>query len=171
MRDPWFPPISLGQASADPPGLQDRDVESLTLVAFQEAQRLGHTWVGEEHLLIALAKDPQHSRARRALAACGLHEAAVTEGVENIEYLPDPGSLAAGERPQPNPHFYTLHGRAEGFAIAAGSDHPRPEHILLAMLWDEESVVNALLRSIDREPAHLQSALAALGVRVPPRAP
>src|SRR6476660_2570382 len=113
-------------------------MESLILTSFQEAQRLGHPWVGQEHLLLAIADDSSHSKGQRARRACGLDEATVRELVETTRYHPDPGRLAPGERPQPNPHFYQLCGRAEGFAISAGRQEPLPEHILLAMLWDAD---------------------------------
>ena len=145
-------------------------MESLLAASFQEAERLQRSWVGEEHLLVALAKDPNSSRAREALLACGLDEAVITERVENMRFEPEPPALAADERPSPNPHYYKLWGRAEGLAIA-NSESLSPEHLLLAMIWDESSVVGAVLRTVDRTPADLLAALADLGVPVPARVP
>jgi hypothetical protein len=64
-------------------------------------------------------------------------------------------------------------GRAEGFALAAGSEHLVPEYLLLALIWDDHqpSVLTSLLRERGHAPDVLQAALGRLGVQVPELTP
>jgi ATP-dependent Clp protease ATP-binding subunit ClpA len=148
-------------------------MESARRASFDEAERLRHTWVGAEHVLIAVAKDPRALVARDALRACGVDAGAVADYVASMEYIPPEPALEPGQKPSPNPHWYTLCGRAEGFALAAGSEHLLPEHLLLALIWDDHqpSVLTSLLRERGRTPDELQAALVRQGVQVPELTP
>jgi ATP-dependent Clp protease ATP-binding subunit ClpA len=150
-------------------------VASLLRASFDAASTLRQPWVGSEHLLIAIANDADESAARCALAACGVNGAAVTDYVASFTFDPPELALEDGEqpkpKPKPNPHFYRVLGRAEGFAFATGSERPLPEHVLLALIWDEDRLVSLLLEGVGRTPVQLQAALAALGVSVPEQPP
>jgi ATP-dependent Clp protease ATP-binding subunit ClpA len=141
----------------------------LIRASFEAAQKLRNSWVGAEHLLIAIASDPVESAASSALATCGIDRATVTDYRFTVE--PPVTPLEDGEQPHPNPHYYRLWGRAEGFAFAAGADRPLPEHLLLALLWDDDRLLSLLLEEVGRTPADLQVELAKLGVQVPRRPP
>jgi hypothetical protein len=58
-------------------------------------------------------------------------------------------------------------GRSEGFAAAAGS-RVEPEHVLLALLWDPQSVQTSLLRDVGTSRTEVYRTLGDLGVPVPP---
>ncbi len=131
-------------------------------------------WVGFDQLLAAVVSDPEESRAREALRACGLDESTVAEYVPHVEhYVPPIQPLVEGEKPSPNPHWYRLMGRAEGFAFAANSERVLPEHVLLALIWDDNqpNLLTQLLQSVGQSPLNLQAALARLGVQVPGATP
>jgi ATP-dependent Clp protease ATP-binding subunit ClpA len=142
-------------------------VESLIPTAFEEAKRFRHSVVLADHLLTAIAKDNNGSLGRAALAACGIDAAAATQHVASLRFDPPMPALRKGQQPSPNPHFYELLGRAEGFAYAAGSERPASEHVLLGLIWDDGRLITVLLEPLGRAPRDLVSALAELGVPVP----
>jgi ATP-dependent Clp protease ATP-binding subunit ClpA len=146
-------------------------VDSLIRASFEAAAKLRQTWVGSEHLLIAIANDADESAARSALASCGVDGAIVTDYVASFTFDPPMPALKDGEQPEPNPHYYRAWGRAEGFAFATGSERTLPEHVLLALIWDESRLVGLLLEGVGRTPVQLQAALASLGVSVPEQPP
>jgi hypothetical protein len=69
---------------------------------------------------------------------------------------------------QPNPAAYALMGRSEGFAAAAGSTRVEPEHVLLGLLWDPQSVQTSMLRDVGTSRTEVYRTLSELGVPVPP---
>lgn len=131
-----------------------------------------------EHYEVSVKLNPRESaNAKRGESVAVLQ---VSEGTLNggaarvqIEYfrqlVVSPDDL--GDSSSPNPRFFGLVGRAEGFALAEGSARPRPEHFLLALIWDADSTLNFLLRGRGVSPAEAQDALARQGVRVPPLTP
>jgi hypothetical protein len=56
------------------------EAKSLLELSVREALRMGHNYVGTEHLVLAIASDPRSSGGR-ALAAIGLQEAALREWI------------------------------------------------------------------------------------------
>ncbi len=131
------------------------------------ARRLDHGWVGTEHFLLALLVEP--SVAAEALADVGVTYARV------VDVLQDPTGLLGPNVPHysperglsPNPAAYKLEGRAQGLALARGCRPPEPEHWLLAMVYEEHSLVAALLRHLGASPAAILDALRRRGARVP----
>lgn len=111
-------------------------IPELLLRAVEEARRLGHGWVGSEHLLMALLAGP--SLATEVLAALGLTYDRLAERLGALRgdsdwpeppHDPDKG-LAV------NPAGHALVSWAQGLATAWGSSEPAPEHWLLAMVYD-----------------------------------
>jgi hypothetical protein len=79
-------------------------VHSIVRASFDEAERRRTAWVGFDHLLAAVASDPQESRAREALRASGLDEPTVSGYVPHVEhYVPPIQPLDEGERPLRTP--------------------------------------------------------------------
>jgi ATP-dependent Clp protease ATP-binding subunit ClpA len=146
-------------------------VSPLIRASFREARQRRTTWVGFEHLLAALANDPDQSKARSALRACGLDELSIAVQVPQVEeYGLAMPPLEEHQGPKPNPYWYRLIGRAEGFAHAANSEQVLSEHVLLALLWERDhqpTLLTQLLGQAGRTPLDLQTALAHLGVPVP----
>ncbi len=145
---------------------------SVLAAAFAEAGRLGHHWVGSEHFLLALARADEQSPAGQALRAAGATHAVLAEKLEWVLANTDPPHE---RKPEPdaqlNPRAYGLLGRAEGFAAALAAEHPRPEHILLGLLWEPHGFAGHLLRTVGVDPARVQDHLAELGLAVPDRDP
>jgi hypothetical protein len=136
-------------------------MEALTLTAFGEARRLGHHWVGVEHLLLALTKEPPGSWVREALDACDVNEADVAAVLAESEIPARPADQPDGI--SFTPRYYGVQGRAEGLALADGTSEPRPEHVLLAIVWSG----GGHLTRIGVTAGALQDALGRLGMTVP----
>ena len=100
-----------------------------------EARRLGHGFVGDVHLLLALVRPGETSVAAAALRACGVDYGALSAFAESVAATD--ASFEQGIRP--NPHWYRLVGRAEGIAVGLGAGEVLPEHTLLALVWEQES--------------------------------
>jgi hypothetical protein len=114
----------------------------MSRAAFAEAKRLCHTWVGPEHGLLAILRGDPADVARRAVEDAGLDadrfERWCVEQVERSD--PPPKRDPDGTVISPNPAWYGLAGRAEGFAAGAGHGDVRPVDLLIAMLWGQEWV-------------------------------
>jgi Clp amino terminal domain, pathogenicity island component len=127
------------------------------------ASQLGRTIISDDLFLLALTELDEATRARRALAAAGVNTAAVLAEIR-----------VAGDRSLPvqpplqfAPASYTMHGRAEGFAVALGDGRITPEHILLAVLWDPMSHSSQLLWRLGVSRERIVDRLRELGVPVP----
>ena len=132
------------------------------MASFDEARAHGHTWVGAEHLLVALTKEPPGSPAREALRACGISEASAAARLNKLS-----AGSSSREGVSPNPRFYGIEGRAEGLAIRAGKAHPTGEEFLLALIWESHGPHTSLFNDLGASAAALRAALAAQGVAVP----
>jgi hypothetical protein len=112
--------------------------------AWAEARRLGHHWVGAEHLLLALVRPGESSPAARALRSSGeTHDRLEAQVVDCIARCKPRVRLRPDATPCLNPRAYQILGRAEGFAAGLGSPDASPEHVLLAILWDTASPLGA----------------------------
>lgn len=132
--------------------------------AFKEAERLGHDFVGPEHGVLAVLRGDPTDPARLALDDVGI----TTDSVERLltrmleadpQATPEP---AAGIRP--NPAWYRVAGRAEGFAAGLGTGDVRPLDLVLALLWSRRPLLDEPAAS--REA--LVTALARRGAALPP---
>jgi hypothetical protein len=145
-----------------PPGGSD-------VTGWAEARRLGHQWVGEEHVLIALSRldGPAGDSLREAGATPERLVAALEQGLAASE---PPFGTDPDVSPAFNPAYYGLRGRAEGLALAAGAEQVAPEHLLLAMVW-RARLAAGLLHWLGIDRAGLVRSLAGRGVTVPPVEP
>ena len=139
--------------------------------AFEAAEQFRHTWVSSEHLLVAITRDTADSRGQAALAACGVDGALADDFVANMTFDPPMAPLTDSERPEPNPKFYWVFGRAQGFAYAGGSERVGSEHVLLALIWDDSKLLTFVLEAVGRTPPDLVAALAELGIQTPDLSP
>jgi len=134
--------------------------------AFDEARALGHHWAGEEHFLLALVGDGPLGAS--LLDPLGLTHAEVASAVTALvdDVGPPFAKLFAGCRSAPS--YHTILGRAEGFALGAGTAHPEPVDVLAALLWDPTGTASRLLRSLGRTRTTAMDILTGSGRAVPP---
>jgi Clp amino terminal domain, pathogenicity island component len=139
----------------------------MTLIAlgWQEARRLGHHWVGEEHMLLALSRDSGTAGEvlRRAGARPEAIEAVLLQALEGREPSTEPGAV---ESPAFNPAYYSALGCADGLALAAGRNEAMPEDILVALVW-RPRLASSILHRLGVDRGALIDDLAARGVPVP----
>jgi ATP-dependent Clp protease ATP-binding subunit ClpC len=120
--------------------------------AEHEARTLRHTRIGTEHLLLGVLSEPDSAGAR-ALAKLGVTLGAARAQVMRIVGLP--------ERPSPPTLPVTPPARdalagALREAIELGRTTVAPEHVLLALLRERDSVAVRVLRDAGVDPRRLR---------------
>jgi ATP-dependent Clp protease ATP-binding subunit ClpA len=118
--------------------------------AFRLATDLRHDTVGLEHLLIAIADEPQ---ARRILVACGADVHAMKRQLEDVlakAFTPVPASSAV--EPEPSLGFDRVMQQAMVHAAMSSATHVDSGSLLVFILREEESHAAYFLRSqgVDR---------------------
>ncbi len=136
--------------------------------AWSEARRLGHDWVGEEHVLVAFARGdgPAGDVLHRAGAAAERLEETILARLQRAD---PPVERRSSEAATSTPAVYRLSGRAEGLALARGAE-PTPDDDLVALVW-KAGLGASLLRALGVDRAALAAALARAGVAVAPGQP
>ena len=132
--------------------------------ACKEAERLGHDFVGPEHGVLAVLHGDPADLARLSLEDVGITADSV-EGL--LERMIEADPRAVPERApgiSPNPAWYRVIGRAEGFAASVGTGDIRPLDFVLALLWSRRPLLNQPPSA--RET--LLEALAERGAGLPP---
>ena len=130
--------------------------------AFKQAERLGHDFVGPEHGVLAVLCGDPTDLARLALEDVGI----TTDGVERLlARMIEADPRAIRERAtgiSPNPAWYRVTGRSEGFAASLGTGNVRPLDLVLALLWSARPVLDkpasvrvALVKALARRGAAL----------------
>jgi ATP-dependent Clp protease ATP-binding subunit ClpC len=116
------------------------------VIAQEEARRLGHGWIGPEHLLLALLHDEiDVGGALRSVdrdAVVALLPAASTNPVGHVPFTPE--AKAALE--------WSLRE-----SLDLGHDHIGPGHLLLALVHDTAAPAAVVLASLDVDVAALRS--------------
>jgi hypothetical protein len=135
---------------------------------YRQAERLGHPWTGSDHALLALLARP--SAASEILEGLGvtydrLDELVTKSHEEHVKKYFEKHPDQKGTRPTPD--FYGVQGRAVAFAAVDGEARPRPEHWLLALVWDDGSAASTL-HVFGVSQAEILDRLRLHGVRVPP---
>src|SRR5688500_15665689 len=120
-----------------------------TLETIQRAIRLAtdlrHDTVGLEHLLIAIADEPQ---ARRILAACGADVQALRQQLQEVlagAFTPVPSSTSV--EPEPTLGFERVIQQARVHAAVSSAKHVDSGSLLVFILQEEESHAAYFLRS------------------------
>jgi hypothetical protein len=128
------------------------------------ARRLHRDVAGDDLFLLALAELPGGSPARRALESEGLDAERL-----RIEISADGDGSPNGQGGLTfPPAFYSMQGRAEGFAAVLGDGTITPEHVLVALLWDPMSISSQLLWRLGVSRERVVQRLQESGVSVPP---
>ncbi len=137
--------------------------------AFEEAIRLGSSYAGPEHFLLALLRPGEETVAAQALRDCSVGyeqlSAALVRahaGRDRIRSEHDGVSM--------NPAAHELVGLAEGLAVGLGAAAPAAEHMLLALLWRPERDWPLTLAGTTREIVYerLRAGGVRLAVELPP---
>ena len=114
--------------------------------AADEAQDLGHGWVGTEHLLLGLFRQPE-GLAARALSEVGITAEACRGKVTDLISRGDaPGPF--GTRPFTPRAIEVLRGSVEE-ALLLGHNYIGTEHLLLALYRDANSVAARVLAELN----------------------
>jgi ATP-dependent Clp protease ATP-binding subunit ClpA len=126
-----------GELAPVPAGRLTPSARRALLRADAEASALGHTWVGCEHLLLALAR--QQGPAADALASVGVTAGSVLEGLTDVG-----GSIAFGE-PARTPRLVRSIETAEELAASAGRSQADDGDLLLGLVRESAGIARTLL--------------------------
>jgi hypothetical protein len=127
------------------------------------ARELGREVASDDLFLLALTELDEDDMARRALAAEGL----TTERlVPEIRTWGD-RAVDAHACLTFAPAYYSIQGRAEGFAAALSDGRIRSEHVLVSVVWDPMSHSSHLLWRLGVKREAIVEQLRAHGAQVP----
>lgn len=116
------------------------------------ARELGHTWIGTEHLLLALYSEPE-GVAAQVLAESGL-QADTARRLVRSKVGDGPGA-SEGELPF-TPRAYEVFAGALTVALELGHNYIGTEHLLLGM-FRSEAVAAAVLREAGLDEAAVRT--------------
>ncbi len=134
--------VFLPMAKARP--LTERASNIMSL-ARQEAQRLNHTYIGTEHILLALARQDE------SVSAKTLKELNINIDILRIEVgrLLKPGAESLSQQELPyTPAASRVLKRAKEEARALDHDYIGTEHMLLALTREKESIAAQVLENL-----------------------
>jgi ATP-dependent Clp protease ATP-binding subunit ClpA len=156
----------LEPAGADAPVLRrfSDDAKRVAMVAGAEAQTAGRMGIGEEHILLAMARlSPGDSRGAAALGAVGITGDGVQEGIENL------GASEVAAAPvtsvSPAASCLGLYEYALVEAVLAGRDDIDSGDLLLGFVRRAEhgeGHAASLLEALGTTPAAVRAAVAAV---------
>ncbi len=126
-----------GEMALVPAGRHTPSARRALLLADAEASALGHTWVGCEHLLLALAR--QEGPAADALASVGVTAGSVLAGLVDLG-----GGIEFGE-PARTPRLVRSIETAEELAASAGRPQADDGDLLLALARESAGIARTLL--------------------------
>ena len=131
---------------------------SVVVAAQDEARRLRHNYIGTEHLLLGLLRDPE-SAAARALASLNLTIDSVRGAVSNLVGAGD--EATTGQIPF-TPRAKKILELSLREALVLRDNSIRTEHILLALARENEGVAAQVLGEHDAHPRAVATAVAAV---------
>ncbi|MBE6733945.1 MAG: ATP-dependent Clp protease ATP-binding subunit [Ruminococcaceae bacterium] len=124
-------------------------------IAIEEAGNMGHTYIGTEHLLLALMEEGS-GVAATVLKNCGLSENVLSDKIREM--------IGTGEKMSLSPDDFTprtKHVMQAAIMTSAkiGHNFVGTEHLLIAILSEKDSYAVKLLESAGVSPASVVSAL------------
>jgi ATP-dependent Clp protease ATP-binding subunit ClpA len=123
------------------------------MIAAEEAKKLGHDWIGSEHILLAVTK-VANTHAARALASLGVDydkvKAEVVKVVPPRDGTPKEITLT--------PRAQKIMGYASGFGDASGHGLS-PETLLLGLIAESDAIAAQVLTSLATTPERVREAL------------
>ncbi len=128
--------------------------------AYLQAGRLGHIYMGSEHLLLALVSE-QNCTAAGIFRMCGIKEETV---LGRIVALVGRGEPCVVERDSATPSVKRIIERAFILATENGGRLAGTEHLLLALLREEQCTAVSIIEEIGGSLSRLSTACAASAV-------
>jgi ATP-dependent Clp protease ATP-binding subunit ClpA len=138
--------------------------------AVQEAERLAHSELDPEHLVLSMLHPEVESTAGRALQACGLTFELFLREIEHLppKYLDRKGTPVPPRGRIVSREGTSLLARAEGLALGLGSAHVRTEDVLVAIIWGHPgSMVTQILDRLGATRERIREELELLDVDMP----
>lgn len=142
------------------PGFPRRVLDAVSA----HAKELGRGVASDDLFLLALTGVDASRPARCALEQEGIDADLLLTKIRT-------GGDRASDAPRAlmfAPAYYSVQGRAQGFAAALGTGKITPEAVLLAVLWDPNSHSSQLLWRLGVKRERIVERLRDLGVAVPP---
>ncbi len=112
--------------------------------AFLQAGKLGHTYVGSEHILLSLSSE-QGSTAYSILKSCGIKEDAVLDKIITLVGRGDSTSVSMNSV---TPAVRKIIDDAAELSETAGSNLAGTEHILLSMIKQDDCTAVTIIRGV-----------------------
>jgi ATP-dependent Clp protease ATP-binding subunit ClpC len=124
-------------------------------LAQDEARDLHHSYIGTEHILLALVREPDGS-ARRQLEGLGITHAAVRSRVVRM--------MGTGVEASAEALPFSVQGQAvvdlaHSEAARLGQEQVGTEHILLALVHERQGAAARILYDLDVDPVELREDL------------
>ena len=135
--------------SSGPFDLLDSTAKRVLSLAEEEARLMRHSWIGTEHMTIALLRS--NGVAQRALQELGVtFDQARAEVVKAV-----PPTETDVTEITVTPRVKTLLGRAITLA-APDADRVKPQHLLLALVADPDGIGSRVLTQLGVTPEKLR---------------
>ncbi len=134
--------------------------------ALLAASKLGHTYIGSEHILIGLAEEKE-SAASRLLQSRGITPLRLKEAVADLAGVGQPSSPTPSDM---TPRTKKILENASGIAAKCSAGFIGTEHLLGALLEERETVAFKILASFGVSLPELKGELADItGLDIPAR--
>jgi hypothetical protein len=133
-------------------------------LAYQEAQRFNHEYIGTEHILLGLVKEGS-GVAANVLKNLNIDLRKVRLEVEKIDRTV-PVMVTVGKLPR-TPRVWKVIEYALEEARSLNHYYVGTEHLLLGLLRDQEGVAGQVLMNLGLTPAHLRKGVLELLDRPP----
>jgi len=134
-------------------------VKKVMALAREESQRLGHDYVGTEHLLLGLIKEGE-GLAIAALTSLGLDPETIKQSVEDA-VAQTGGQMLMGQAPF-TPKAKEILERAMAEAKEMKVQYVGTEHLLLALVKDRENVAAQILSALGADYKTIKEEVIAL---------
>ena len=136
---------------------------SMLKAAFEQAGLARQSWVGPEHVILAVLKEP--SAATQALGEIGLTYDRLFELVRSARIDPQIPPRGSIDHPRANPSFYKVEGWAYGYAASRGREPEASDWLLAAVYF--ENMAAGYLERVGITGSDVVTALARRGIEVP----
>ena len=132
--------------------------EKILKEALKSAESLGHTYVGSEHLLLAMLTE-EGCTAAGLLESHGLHAERVRSAILDTAGSGTRGPISSSDM---SPRLRSVIARASACAVRGGAAFIGSEHLLYAITEEGNCAAYRLLSSLGASPTELRADLSAL---------